>query len=266
MSYGVQAYAIDVAALKKAIGSGDALLAKRLTKKFAHDLESTDEIDFEEGHPSAAECLTALIVEGPPERGRRDAAPGYKYGYALQILCHALGEWQRTSVFAGIGSHYFEALDASLKRAKSKRRLTNLVFNGSPVPLPLIEDFPVIGGVAAADVEGWRGELAALLGAPPAPPQKSAKAGREKETAFSGRVEGKKLVVSAAGKKTVTSFPTNKAAQKALITALRKSNSVGAKPASASPVDEEALDGLRELLSWLDATAAKKLGLVTFYY
>lgn len=263
MSYGVHAYAVDLAAVKKTIGCGDAVLAKRLTKKFASDLESTDEIDFDEGLTSAADCLTSLVIDGAPEADDEET-PGYKFGYALEIVCRALGEWLPNSAFSGMGSEYFDTLDAALKKAKSKRRVASIVFRGSPVPLPEIEDFPAIGWLSPEDVASWRTELSALLGAPP---RAAKKAKRDAPPpSFSGRVEGKKLIVNAAGKKSITAFPTNKAAQKALIAALRAANTGGARPAAASSVDEDALDGLRELLSWLETTAAKKLGLVTFYY
>jgi len=292
MSYGVHAYAVDLSLLSKAIGSGDAVLAKRLTKKYVSDLRSTDEIDFDEGLTPAADCLTSLVIEGPPDDDDDlDDTPGYKFGYALEILCRALGEWLPNSAFSGMGSEYFDAIDAALKKAKSNRRMSSFVFRGSPVPLPEIEDFPAIGWLAPEEVVAWKTELGALLGEPAAPrattqakkhkndadaakafakvvADKRAKGYKDDlaQSTFSGRVEGKKLVVSAAGKKTVTEFPTNKAAQKALISALRTSNSGGAKPGAASPVDDDALDGLRELLSWLESTATKKLAIVSFYY
>ena len=268
MSYGVHAYAVDLAVLSKAIGSGDAVLAKRLTKTFARELASTDDVDFDEGLTSTSECLTSLVIDGAPEDGEEgEDTPGYKFGYALEILCRALGEPLPNSAFSGMGSEYFDTIDAALKKAKSKRRMSSFVFRGSPVPLPEIEDFPAIGWLAPEDAAAWKTELATLLGAPARKSGKPAKQKKAAETpAFSGRVEGKKLVVNAAGRKTVTEFPTNKAAQKALITALRTSNSGGAKPTAPSAIDDDALDGLRELLGWLESAAAKKLAIVSFYY
>lgn len=263
MSYGVQAYAVDLAVVKKTVGSGNAVLAKRLAKSQAREIEQIDDVDFDEGLTPAAKVLETLIVEGAPEETEEDETPGYKFGYALEILCREKGEWLPASAFSAMGSEYVDALDAALKKAKSKRKVASILFRGSPVPLPEIADFPAVGWLSADEVAAWRKDLRALVGN-----AKPAKTTRDDGAvaAFSGRVEGKKLVVSSAGKQTVTSFKTNKAAQAALIAALKKANSGGAKAPASKIADDDAAEGLRELLSWLDAAAAKKLDLVTFFY
>jgi predicted DNA-binding WGR domain protein len=328
VSYGVHAYAVDLAAVKKTIGSGNAVLAKRLAKSEASELEQIDDVDFDEGLTRAADVLRRLIVEGAPAETDEEETPGYKFGYALEVVCRSLGEWLPNSAFSAMGSEYFETLDRALEKAKSKRKVASIVFRGSPVRLPEIEDFPAIGWLSADEVQAWRAELQALLGAatPAAAPskvelvfvgggskkfwrgsvkgsvvtvafgrigtagqtkpkkfkspadavkgfaalvkEKRAKGYVDDETApaFSGRVLGKKLVVSIDGKQTVKRFPTNEAAQSALIAALKKSNSGGASAPASKIADPDAAEGLRELLSWLDATAAKKRDLVTFFY
>lgn len=263
MSYGVQAYAVDLAAVKKAIGSGNAVFAKRLAKSQAREIAQIDDVDFDEGLTPAADVLKALIVDGAPAETDEDETPAYKFGYALEILCREQGEWLENSAFSAMGSEYVDAIDAALKKAKSKRKVASILFRGSPVPLPEIADFPTIGWLSAEEVAAWRTDLRALLG--DAKPTK-AKRDDAAVAAFSGRVQGKKLVVSIDGKQTVTTFASNKAAQTALIAALKRANSSGAVAPASKIADEDAAEGLRELLSWLDAAAAKERDLVTFFY
>lgn len=265
MSYGVHAYAVDLAALKKTIGSRDAVLAKRLAKSQARALEQIDDVDFERGMTPAADVLRTLIVDGAPTKTAGAKTPAYKFGYALEVLCRSTGEWLPNTVFSAMGSEYFEMLDAALKKAKSRYKVASVVFRGPPVRLPEIEDFPAIGWLSSDEIAAWRTDLQALLGSAKAKPAKGKKDDAP-AAAFSGRVLGKKLVVSIDGKQTVTTFATNKAAQSALIAALKKSNSGGAVAPASKIADENAAEGLRELLSWLDATAAKKRDLVTFFY
>lgn len=264
MSYGVHAYAIDLEALGKVAGSGNAVLAKRLVKRFARELEQIDDADFEPGPTSAEDVLTRLVVDGVPARAAEDE-PAYKWGYALELVCRELAEPLPNRVFSGMGGELFDAMDAALKAARSKRGVSAIFFDGPPLALPEIEDFPSIGHLNPAELISWRDELRALLGAAPAKEKRSKNQKKEKEeapesAAFSGRVVGTSLILVRDGKSTKKKFPTKKAAQAALLEALRAANRGAAAPES------EATEAFRELLGWLDAAAAKKLGLVTFYY
>lgn len=267
MSYAVHAYAIDLVALGKIAGSGNAVLAKRLVNRFARELQQIDDVDFEPGPTRAAEILTRLVVEGLPDGADAGDEPGYKWGYALELVCRELSEPLPSRVFSGMGSELFDALDAALARAKNKRRVSAIFFDGAPLPLPEIEDFPAIGHLTPAEVLSWREDIRALLGERPAKKKgkaargKAARKEEEQPAAFSGRVVGTSLVLVRAGKTTKKKFPTKKAAQAALLEALRAANRGG----EAAP-ESEATEAFRELLGWLDEAAAKELGLVTFYY
>lgn len=213
MSYGVHAYAVDLDALKKVLGSGDSVLAKRLAKKFADELRQIDDTGFDEGGPSTADCLRTLVVEGVDAANAAaedEEVPGYQFGYALEIVCRELGEWLPNRAFSGMGSEYFDTVDAALKAAKSKRTISSIVNRGDPVKLPLIEDFPSIGWLSAKEAAEWQSDLAALLGAdakaepPPAASGEIALAkGGE---VWKGRVDGTTVVESfgIAGKKQET--------------------------------------------------------------
>lgn len=229
MSYGVHAYAVDLASLKKTLGSGDSVFAKRLSKKFAKELAEVDDLGFDEGGPSAADCLRTLIVGGVDAAHAAaddEDVPGYLFGYALEIVCREIGDRLPNRAFSGMGSEYFEAIDAALKKAKSTRTISSIVNRGDPMKLPFIDDFPSIGWLSAAEAAEWSADLASLLGALSSSKGAEHATGGEITLAkdgevWAGRVDGTTVVETfgAAGKKQETAktkLATASGAQKRL--------------------------------------------------
>lgn len=139
MSSSINVYAVSLEDLKPAAGSGDHALIDGATRSREWFLSTIDDIDDEAPIP----CAQALadIVSG---RVTEDA-PGYLYGYALEAICGHVGrELPNICGIAG-STQWMEEVDAALKRRGVAVQLSDLLYRGSPVPIPEPDDFPFIG-------------------------------------------------------------------------------------------------------------------------
>lgn len=158
MGYNVQAYAIDLERLRAAVGSGDEALLATLTREHAHALEEIDRLD-PPGVISAADALAALI-HGRMHSGESN----FKYGYALELACRALGQPLSNEHWSAMHGEWFDAVEDAFTALGGKTKVSNDVFwSGPPVELPFIDDFPAIGTVPAEGVKPLLAELEAAL-------------------------------------------------------------------------------------------------------
>jgi len=132
MGYQTKMLAIDLAALRGAVGSKDSALLTQLTDESTERLASHDEWFEDEiaaGAPSLLDALRALI-----EGDTLDEKHGFAYGYALEMLCDKLGTeiGDPESIPA-----FFSDLKIKTALAEGDHRL--------PVPIPKPKDFPGIG-------------------------------------------------------------------------------------------------------------------------
>jgi hypothetical protein len=145
MSYTLTPYAIDLEQLRRAIGSKDEALLAQLREEYPEDRD--DEDPDEEGI-TRDRALSDLIMGTP-----RDEEAGYQYGYAMDCLCEHFGE--------RLEAAYWESITWRVLQGTG---MGDLLHNsGSPVPLPKIDDFPMIGHLPADRVK----ELASRLGDTP---------------------------------------------------------------------------------------------------
>ena len=136
MSYTVDAIVVDIASLKERIAKQDLSLLHGLDD----DAEAIDE-DLDDDGPTTLEHARRIVL-GRAENEGSNA----KYGYALQLICEAIGESQPNDQWSSMRSNWFDAVDAALKSAGCPLALTTALFyNGAPLALPRPDDFPGMG-------------------------------------------------------------------------------------------------------------------------
>ena len=80
---------------------------------------------------------------------------GFQYGYALKILCHFCGDMLANNRVYPLAMDSFDAIDRAWAKIglNDILRMSRLVYGGSPIQLPVINDFPTIGYLTAAECE-----------------------------------------------------------------------------------------------------------------
>jgi len=152
MSYGIHPYAVSVAEIKRAVGSKDAKLLKTLRKEYRRELkDDADDLDADEGEISLDLALEHLI-----NGDELNEHFGYKYGYALKLLCEHFGDLLNNGKWSALGWDWIETVDEALSDAgvdaKVFRMDPHLTTRGAPIKLPDIDDFPSIGYVLESEI------------------------------------------------------------------------------------------------------------------
>jgi hypothetical protein len=164
MGYQLTPIAVDIDALRLAIGSGDAGLVGKVRGRFYTEIKRIDRLlkevlDPDEEPLTTSDLLRQLILGEP----RREDA-GFGYGYCLELICRQIGQALPNSEWSAMHGDWFDAVAAALRDCgvnSSALAIRDLAFRGSPVPLPPIDDFPGIGYLTAAEIGTARAALAA---------------------------------------------------------------------------------------------------------
>lgn len=146
MSSSINVYAVPIERLEQAVGSGDRSLVDAIVRDQEFFLSTIDDID-DEAETTCAQAVSDLIAGAPSED-----VPGYLYGYALEAICAQLGQELTNICPIAKATRWIECVDAVLERNRVPERLTDLVFGGSPVPIPEPDDCPCIGRWSASQV------------------------------------------------------------------------------------------------------------------
>lgn len=165
MSYAVTSIAVDLDAVRGAIGSKSKPFLAQLQKSFAGELEQIDDMladYFDEGEPplTTATVLQHLVM-GEPHSEQEGV--GFAYGYGFEALCKHFGDRLGDNCWSGMRSEWFDAVQEALKQAgvtEKQFSIHRLVSRGAPVKLPEIDDFPGIGYLTKAEVIEARAVLA----------------------------------------------------------------------------------------------------------
>jgi hypothetical protein len=147
VGYGAMAYTVDLDRLRAEIGSGDRDSAERYSATFTeHNQYLQDMIDDtigDEGSVTVADVARHMILGEPC-----DERIGFAYGYFLKHLCETHGTFEDNYGWMPVPVDFPQRLDdylAGQGLLAEGFTVTDLVFGGSPVPLPRIDDFPGIG-------------------------------------------------------------------------------------------------------------------------
>lgn len=140
----------------------EAEIASSLESFLQRMFEGDDDDDELDDEPirelSTGGALADLIL------GReRDPAYGFKYGYALKMLCEHLGTQPFHDSWCSIRLAAFDATDKNLADLgiaagdfSTKEFFTS---RGAPVPLPEPDDFPFMGYLTNAEIAALRAKL-----------------------------------------------------------------------------------------------------------
>lgn len=149
MGYGVMAYSTDLESVRRSIGGSNENYAKFLGGKFnAGSTSLNKEIKKITGGgknaPKARDLARQMLLGEP-----LDDRLGFAYAYFLEYLCRTVyGKALPNDAWYPSPTSFPEQVDEGLAAAgvpEAARFAEALVWGGPPVPLPVIEDFPMIG-------------------------------------------------------------------------------------------------------------------------
>jgi hypothetical protein len=158
MSYILTPIVVDLKQVTGVIGSKNKRLVGTLIKNFGDEFEEIDEMaaDFAdeedgEGATTVRDALTQMVMGG-----EYNEEVGFVYGYALEFVCRHFGDFLPNRNWSAMRSEWAHKADKALESAgvaEEALRLSHLMNRGSPVPLPLIEDFPGIGYMTLKEIK-----------------------------------------------------------------------------------------------------------------
>jgi hypothetical protein len=168
MGYILTTTAVDLGKVADAVGSkNNKRLVSALVKKFGDEFEQFDEMAAEAREDEdGREALTmqgALTQMVMGEEYNEEF--GFMYGYALEYICRHFGKFLPNEEWSAMpsGSDWAETVDRGLEAAgvpESVLRVGNhLMYRGSPIPVPEIEDFPAIGYLKRKEVKAAQKSL-----------------------------------------------------------------------------------------------------------
>ncbi|GAB1639601.1 hypothetical protein [Krasilnikovia sp. MM14-A1259] len=147
MGYGVMAWAVDLDRVRAEIGSGDTTLAQRYGASFTERHPAVqaliDDVTGDRTAITLSEVARHMIMGEP-----YDERIGFAYGYFLEHLCDLQGTFLDNPRWMPVPVDWCQRVDEALAGAgllADGFSTFNLVFGGSPVPLPRIDGFPGIG-------------------------------------------------------------------------------------------------------------------------
>lgn len=158
MTHGVTPFAVDLVQLRKVIGSRSKSSLLELREEFESELEedrerikeATDDDDLDPELP-LTKALRHLIMD----EDRWDYE-GEKYGYALEMICSFYGELLPNDRWSHRQLSWAETVSDVLQEAgvpvKTFSIIDHLIYRGSPIQIPEIEDFPFIGYVTVNEI------------------------------------------------------------------------------------------------------------------
>ena len=158
MSHGVTPFAVNLAQIRKVVGSRSKSLLRELREEFEDELtmdrEEVEEANIDdEFDPELAleDALRHLIMD--EERWDYE---GPKYAQAIEMLCSFYGEFLPNDHWTEMPISWAETVhDALHDTGVSEDQfslLGHLFHRGSPVDIPDIEDFPYIGYVKQSEI------------------------------------------------------------------------------------------------------------------
>ena len=155
MSYALMAYAVDLDRVVQAIGSADQVLLEAVLARFGDDFDELDEMaadcadeDAGEVAPGMRDVLTQMVAASAYHENF-----GFLYGYALKFLCEHFGSCLPNNETGD--AELLESTDELLEDdglPGSAPKLTELIYRGSPIAIPAIDDFPMIGYLKRAEI------------------------------------------------------------------------------------------------------------------
>ena len=152
MTHVLSPYAVDIAALRSLVGSGDERRLHSLDLTDEDLLEEIDEVD--ESHlgwtaDPVRSTLRGLVLGEEPDR-----RPAHLYGYCLEVLCRILpcSTPLPSRAWTGIDFLLFMHVKAELQKAGSAFDPATLIRTGPPVPLPPAGETRRIGHLEAEQV------------------------------------------------------------------------------------------------------------------
>ena len=118
------------------------------------DLEDEDLYDADGGESPVA--TMAEVVRHLIAGEACDERVGFKYGYALELLCRHLGQSLPNARWSALRWEWLEEVDESLAVAGVPAEIfsvtRHLVCRGAPVTLSRIEGFPSIGYLTVSEI------------------------------------------------------------------------------------------------------------------
>ncbi len=148
MSSSITVYVVSFDQLARVRGSGDRALVNSVVASSEYLFSQVDAMNDnpdpdDDPIPTCREALTRFV--NGDDLGKVPRSHGYVYGYALEGLCSYLGEALEPISSISRSGAWIETIDRFLVELEVPLSLTDLVFGGSPIPIPEPNDCPAIG-------------------------------------------------------------------------------------------------------------------------
>lgn len=162
MSYGITPIAVDLAEVRRAIGSEDEALLGELVAEFEDRLAEIEAMS----DPDAKGQVTTVGALGHLIRGEGPDMSWwvrFKYGYALEMICLHFGEELPNEEWLDMRWEWAERVDEALGRAGVPADRFRMVFflmtRGLPVDAPPTDDLPAFGHLLRDEMPAAREAL-----------------------------------------------------------------------------------------------------------
>ncbi|MFC9971210.1 hypothetical protein ACFVH6_09970 [Spirillospora sp. NPDC127200] len=133
MGYGIMPYSVNINVLRK---------------PHAHTSDPDDFLDWIQGlHCTGDEFAPTPQTMRELFYNEPFTGDGHVYGYTLKALCQVFGGLLDNAYWHKCGSEWFGTVESALAGVGVRFDPNDLIYSGSPVPLPRIDDFPLIGHV-----------------------------------------------------------------------------------------------------------------------
>lgn len=144
MSYSLSLYAVNLAQVREAVGSGDQKLRRMVGGRFKREMARDDEWFSDQignGAPTRYEALRAVIDGGP-----FDESHAFQYAYAYKMLCEFHGRFLDNSSFSPFRGRWLDVVDEGLASLGVKAvSVGEFTYGSLPSPLPRPDDLPDYG-------------------------------------------------------------------------------------------------------------------------
>lgn len=134
MSLSLSLFLVDPELPRAVVGSGDVRVRRAIGGRFKREMAEDDEYfayEIENGAPTRYAALTAVVEGGP-----FDAAHGFQYGYAYQMICAFHGRRLWGNSFSPFKYAWLGHVDEALKDLGITAVTVSELGYGLPAPLP----------------------------------------------------------------------------------------------------------------------------------
>ncbi|MCB9556777.1 MAG: hypothetical protein H6707_11790 [Deltaproteobacteria bacterium] len=155
MSRGLSTYLVDLRKLKRSCGGSSSKLGPALEAKFATRIEDLERRNRANGRPAVRQALKKLVSGQRLQRTHAPVAAG-----VLELVASHCGSFLPNHAWYPCDTRFIRGLDRAMRSAEISVSISELLFNGSPIAIPLPSSgCPAVGHLDARAAAALRRQL-----------------------------------------------------------------------------------------------------------